>query len=229
MTESVRTILAIEASNPSSGVGGVCVARVSADGSVMVLGSSALKEGTRSSDGVMESVDQACVQAGLAPRDLDVIAVSAGPGGYTALRIATTTTKVLAHATRSQVVAVPTARVAAIAIQPEHQPSLIALAGKNSAAHITLLRADGSMEALGVVGADAIEPEMAKTLVGDDFVPAEISQRCAKLGMARIKIELSGEACLRASLGISTIEPDALEPAYAREPDAVTQWRARNP
>jgi tRNA threonylcarbamoyl adenosine modification protein YeaZ len=227
MEQRARVILAIEASNPSSGGAGVCVARVSADG-VDVLGSCALDGGSRASDGVMVAVDAACAEAGVGARDLEAIAVSVGPGGFTALRIATTTAKTLGYALGIGVIAVPTAAVAREAIGAGDRAALIALAGKKDAAHLTLLDEDGTLTEIGVVGAGGIAPGMARTLVGDAHVPGAVADRCAGLGMGRLGIVLTARALAAASRGFGEVGAREVRPIYAREPDAVTQWRARH-
>lgn len=223
-------ILAIEASNPSSGGGGVCVGRVE-HGIVRVLAEEALETGDRSTDGVMHNVQRVCAGAGVGPGTetrIAAVAVSVGPGGFTALRIATTTAKTLGFALGCPVIAVPTASVAALAVGPGQRPAVIALAAKNDAAHLTLLHPDGRCEALGVRTAGALTPGLAATVVADTYLPKAFAERAAGLGMARVAIVLTARACLEASLAIEPVGPDALGPIYAREPDAVTQWRARH-
>lgn len=223
-------ILAIEASNPSSGGGGVCVGRVE-DGVVRVLAEQALDADARSSDGVMHAVQRACTHAGVGPGTasrIDAVAVSVGPGGFTALRIATTTAKTLGFALGCPVIAVPTAEVAALAVGPGQRPAVIALAAKNDAAHLTLLHPDGRCETLGVRTAEALTPGLAASIVADTYLPQTFAERAAALGMARVAIALTPRACVEASIHIEPTGPDALAPIYAREPDAVTQWRARH-
>lgn len=222
-----RTVLAIEASNPSSGAGGVCVARVDA-GSAVVIGESVLESGVRSSDGVMVAVDEACQRADVRAGDIEEIAVSIGPGGYTALRIAATTAKTLAHVIGCPVVAVPTWAVAAESVGQDQRPALIALAGKGQAAHLTILDPNGGFDILGVTTAEQLESRSFRTLVGDEHVPASIADRCAELGMVRSSIVLNAPACASASARFEPRDADEIEPDYAREPDAVTQWRARH-
>jgi tRNA A37 threonylcarbamoyladenosine modification protein TsaB len=223
-------ILAIEASNPSSGGGGVCVGQVEG-GLLRVLAEQPLDADARSSDGVMHAVQLVCAGAGVGPgtgSGIGAVAVSVGPGGFTALRIATTTAKTLGFALRCPVIAVPTAEVAARAVAPGLRPAVIALAAKNDASHLTLLHPDGRCEALGVRTAGALTPGMAATIVADGYLPKALAERAAALGMARVAIELTARACLEASLAIGPAGPDGLSPIYAREPDAVTQWRARH-
>jgi tRNA A37 threonylcarbamoyladenosine modification protein TsaB len=225
----MRTILAIEASNPSASAPGVCVGRVpmKGNGAVEVIGAWISEDSGRSSDGVMDAVDRACRAAGLGPRELDAVAVSIGPGGFTALRIATTSAKTLAFALGIPVIPVPTALVAARAVDVAHQPGVIALASKNTLAHLTLLRPDGSIEAIGAVDAEGI-PSGVRSLVADAFLPEPFAIRAAALGLERLTLTLSPQACLEAAAGLDVVAPDALGPLYAREPDAVTQWRARH-
>ncbi len=237
----MRTILAIEASNPSASPPGVCVGRVlmgeqegrlevgpTGEGmGIEVLGAWISEDSARSSDGVMDAVDRACRAAGLGPRDLDAVAVSIGPGGFTALRIATTSAKVMAFALGIPVIPVPTALVAARAVDAAHRPGVIALASKKDLAHLTLLHLDGSIEALGVLDADGI-PAGVRSVVADAFLPEPFTARAAEMGIERLGLTLGPRACLEAAAGLEPLPPDALAPLYAREPDAVTQWRARH-
>lgn len=224
----MRTVLAIEASNPSACPASVCVGRVGDDGSIDLIGEHTLTDADRASDGVMLGVDRACAAGGLHRRDLDALAVSIGPGGFTALRIATTTARLLAYALERPVTPVPTAAVASEAIGLAHRPALIALAGKHDAAFLSLLGSDGSLEPWGMCPAGSISPGVAVALVCDTHVPASIAARAESLGMERLGLCLSARACLAASARFAPVTPDALAPWYAREPDAVTQWRARH-
>lgn len=226
---TMRTILAIEASNPSASAPGVCVGRVPADrnGTIEVLGAWISEDFGRSGDGVLDLVDRVCREAGVGPRDLDAVAVSIGPGGFTALRIATTSAKTLAFALGIPVIPVPTALVAARAVDAAHRPGVIALASKNTLAHLTLLHPDGSIESIGAVNAEGI-PSGVRSLVADAFLPEPFAVRAATLGLERLSLTLSPRACLEAAAGLDAVAPDALGPLYAREPDAVTQWRARH-
>jgi tRNA threonylcarbamoyladenosine biosynthesis protein TsaB len=52
-------------------------------------------------------------QAGWKPRDVQLVAVSVGPGSFTALRVGVTTAKTFAYAVSAEVLAVPTLEVIA--------------------------------------------------------------------------------------------------------------------
>ena len=60
------------------------------------------------SETLMPLISQALAEAGLKPADLDIIAVSGGPGSFTGLRIGSATAKGLGFALNKQLVHVPT-------------------------------------------------------------------------------------------------------------------------
>jgi tRNA threonylcarbamoyladenosine biosynthesis protein TsaB len=147
-------VLAIEISNPSSGprgaVRGVVAGPSVALGRPVSMGGMPMVEAAdqepvrgddRHDDDLMPAIDRLCTRAGVSPGDLRRVAVSIGPGGYTSLRIAVATAKMLAEATGAEVVAVPTALAAAwmIEIRP---PAVVCLASKGETAHATLLPPD---------------------------------------------------------------------------------------
>ncbi len=193
-----------------------------------LLGSAPMPRGARGSDGVMQSVASLCAGCGVQPADIERVIVSVGPGGYTALRIATTTAKMLASTLRAQLVAVPSALVAAQAIGPESRPALIALASKKDHTFASVFDAGGCWSQLGIITADGIEASGARSIVADSHLPESFTQRAGTLGISVIPIHLDARHLLAASAGIDPVDPAMLTPLYAREPDAVTQWRARS-
>jgi tRNA threonylcarbamoyl adenosine modification protein YeaZ len=142
--------LAIEISNPSSGprgridpaepafVAGPGVAIGIFEDHGELLGAEPLSETSRHDDDLMPAIDRPCRRCSAGPRDLTHIAVSVGPGGYTSLRIAIATAKMLAEGTGAKVIAVPSPAVAAwtIAIRT---PALVCIASKGETAWGELL------------------------------------------------------------------------------------------
>ncbi len=67
-----------------------------------------LNNGLTHSQTLMPMIDDVFKKSKMAPADIDIFAVSAGPGSFTGLRIGVTTVKGLAHATEKRVVGVNT-------------------------------------------------------------------------------------------------------------------------
>jgi hypothetical protein len=66
-------------------------------------------------------------------------------------------------------------------------------------------------------------------LAADGFLPAPIREACGALGIAVVPPVFDPGACLAASAGLPEIDPAALLPMYAREPEAVVKWRKLHP
>jgi tRNA threonylcarbamoyladenosine biosynthesis protein TsaB len=60
---------------------------------------------------IVPMIDRLCATANCAPRELEHLYVSAGPGSFTGLRIGITLAKTLSFATGAKIVAVPSVRV----------------------------------------------------------------------------------------------------------------------
>ena len=226
-------ILGIEMSNPSanSGTGsdaGNAVALWSSDeGAPRLLGSCPMPKGARGSDGIMSVIAGCCGEHGVVPESIGTIIVSIGPGGYTALRIATTTAKVLASTLGARLLPVPTARVAACAAAAQTRPLLVALASKKDHTHASIVDGSGHERSVGVITAEDLESLGVRAMACDQHLPDSIRERAEQLGIELLQLTLDATALLAASSGIDPVEPRQLAPRYAREPDAVTQWRAR--
>jgi len=228
-TDTTREIvLAIELSNPSASSSAHGAALFSCvETACELIGSKPVPDGIRSSDAIMVLIESLCKEHAIEPGDVSKIIVSVGPGGYTALRIATTTAKVLAHTIGCLLVAVPTAYVAAVAIESSCRPALIALASKNNLAHCSVVQADGQIEAVGIMDSTKIEALNIRSIFADGHLPKPFAQCAQQLGIEIHPIVLDARHCFEASRGFSPVEPMDLQPIYAREPDAITQWRER--
>jgi len=237
-----RVILAIETSNPSAWEAGqasrpgVALGRVGADGSVEVLGVRGLDATRPHDDELMPEIAKMVEGAGLRARDVTDVAVSAGPGGYTAVRLAVTTAKLIAESTGARAVAVPSALVAAWKAGAGLRARgvdrfAVAISSKGVTTHLSVCEVTSSgVRVVGepcVVGAAELEKALggASVLVADRFLPETIRARAAALGVEIIAPEFDPVACLHASVDMEAVDPVMLLPIYAREPEAVTKWR----
>ena len=119
--------LAIEASNPSCTAGVAIGSRTGG-----LLGVEAVAAGDGRHDDLMSAIDRLAKRAGVGPRDIGRVAVSIGPGGYTALRIAVAAAKMMCEALRASCVAIPTARVVARRVKAEGSFAVMVTVGASA-------------------------------------------------------------------------------------------------
>jgi tRNA threonylcarbamoyladenosine biosynthesis protein TsaB len=103
-------ILAIETSGATAGVA-VCDER-------RPLAVHTFGKGARHARNIMPAVDQVVRRAGLGKQDVDAVAVSAGPGSFTGLRVGITCAKTLAWALGWKAVPVPSLEVLTSNVDP---------------------------------------------------------------------------------------------------------------
>lgn len=239
--------LAIEVSNPSSaptqgqrelGAPGVAAAWLDASEPAQV---ERLRGAGRHDDDLMPAIERLRAAIGASPRGLSRLVISTGPGGYTGLRVAVTTAKMLAEVTGATIIAVPSAAVVAAALADQRGggafPALVCLASKRGTAHVTRFadHADHGTD-LGVLSADDLPLGTAsaiRTLAGDAFIPDAMAARAAEAGAAVIWPGLEVGHLLKlgmtSSPGCWEVSAADLIPQYPREPEAVRVWRERHP
>lgn len=190
----------------------------------------------RESDQLMPAIDRLMARAGLEPRDLSAVAVSTGPGGFTALRIAVATAKGICEALSIPAIDVPSAMVAAqgCADARAHQRVEVALGCKGSGFWSTVLawRA-GRWHVEREDAADAADWSPCTDLIlADAHFPDAARSRAAAAGVSVESPAFGAEACLAAACALwregGSIDAMALRPRYARAPEAVTLWKARH-
>lgn len=233
--------LAIEISNPTTPPGGaLALARIAADGKLLDPLTEPIALPTREQDDLTPALDRLLRRAGVAPARIERVVVSIGPGGYTALRMAVATAKMIAWSNSVAaggngclVVAVPTALVAAESA--EHAglsgPLAVALAGKADAAFVTIFPPDWRRSIASLTGrltgpAD-LPPGRGGTLLADSHLPEALRSAAIAGGWTIRPPVLDPLALLRISLLLEPTPMDDLVPLYGREPEAVTLWRKR--
>lgn len=218
------TMLAIETSQRE---GGIALRR--GDGTVVV---ESLRGARRHDDDLMPAIDRIVRGAGLVPADLEAIAVSVGPGGFTGLRIAIATAKMLGLALGCRIVAVPGAAVVAesIPVASVAGPLLVVLGVKGARAWGTTLEvAAGAWEVrqAGPIDATTLDVAPFAAVAGDDYLPETIRDRARSVIAARF----DPAACLAAGWRMHRsgrhVAAARLAPIYGREPEAVAIWDAR--
>jgi tRNA threonylcarbamoyladenosine biosynthesis protein TsaB len=196
-----------------------------------------LRATSRHEDDLMPAIDRLCTRHGVQPRDIRGVGVSIGPGGFTGLRIAVSTTKMLAESLGASIAAVPSALVAAEALDAGVDgPVLVCLASKRDTTWCTLLERDELRHwritgAPGIRSADGIDCSGVALVLADEYLPEAIRLRFSAARLATQPLRLSARACLSAARRMleagSTTDALALQPIYARPPEAVRLWKSR--
>lgn len=232
MTGPRDLILAIETSNPSAwraGVvcrPGVAVGRQQTGGEVLLLGVEEIDPTRLQDDDLVPAIDRLFQRIGLAPQGLAGIAVSIGPGGYTAVRLAVTTAKMIAEATGAACLPIPTAQVVARRVTSGGRAFAVALASKGETAFVTPFHAEGGPAAPGsIIDAQGLAALEVGLLIADRFLPAAMRACAGELAIEVREPVFDPTACFELAATAAPIDPLHLVPAYAREPEAVTKWR----
>lgn len=201
---------------------------VSDDALVEVLGVEPIDPGRRQDDDLMPSIARVCERAGVKPSELERVAVSAGPGGFTGLRLAVVTAKFIAEGTGAACISVPTAEVVARRCGVKGRFG-VALACKGASAFVTTFDGRVMAEPGRPMDASSLDELKITALVADRFLPAEFSAWAKSRGVPIVEPSFDPVACLEASASAAIVDTVALAPIYAREPEAVTKWRQLHP
>lgn len=223
--------LVIEASNPGAGTEGSPASFVAlGTPGGELLGATWLSPTRAGGEALHPAIAALCDQHLVVPSQLCRIAISVGPGGYTGLRVAVAAAVMLAEAVDAELVELATPELVAASAEGSEvaHPLGIALASKHDACHLSCQHADLSIEDLGMVRADDLAEAQLHTLLADRHLPESIRARAQELGVTLLPIRFDPAAACRLAARATPIEPGDCRVRYAREPDAVTQWRARH-
>ena len=190
-------------------------------------------------DHLMHVIDALCRAHGIGPRDLRVVAVSVGPGGFTGLRVACATAQALVHACGAVPVAVPSAEVVVRTVG-FGQPSVSAEGHRFTV--VLAAKGDDAWVTRGAVTRDAVRVDRAgieswaafssEPRDGDVFVDPDAPGRWSEVAGAR-RADWSAAACLQAAeaglrQGSARTAPHEMVPMYPRVAEAVALWEARH-
>ena len=186
---------------------------------------------------LVAGLDALCREHGVAPGDVAELYISIGPGSFTGLRVAVAVAKMLALAHNTRLVAVPTLDALALNAPAGVDRVGVGLNLKGERLWSTVYERRG--EAMTPLAEPALRtvselielgevPRLA--LLGDPLpaLDAAVADRVEVLPaeLARVRaaaVWRVGRALAQA--GVFTAAA-SLTPLYAREPEAVTKWRA---
>ena len=206
-----------------------------------VLASARSGRSRRHAESLAPQIEFVTAQAGVALRDIDVVAVDIGPGLYTGLRVGVTTAMTMAHMLGVPIVAISSLDVLAHALGPVpgHIHAVID-ARRSELFHAAYVAGDGRLERVSeprVVAPEVLRRELETldvevTVVGD----AVLSHPDAFISLGGVRdagpsfIHPSADVLVRLAREPADAErivtPAEVRPMYLRRPDAVARWDA---
>ncbi len=227
MKSSTPTSLALEFSSKTGSIALMSSAGETITASITI--------GRREDDDIFPSIEKNAATLGISPRDITLVIVSIGPGGFTGLRTAVAIAKMIALVSGATIVPVESAIVTVQQANQGAGPFAVISSVKDDEfwfsnivmtddAWVCTSKLTTSNDLLrnlkGVVGvfADSYVPEEATGIIQQQNIPMYTSAPNAK-ALLQVGLELY-------TAGKST-EPASLLPLYPREPEAVRLWNAR--
>jgi tRNA threonylcarbamoyladenosine biosynthesis protein TsaB len=225
-------LIAVETSGRTGGV-------AAADGGAVVAVRS-LGTDRRHAAGLLPAVDALLRDLGWKPSDLGAVAVSAGPGGFTGLRISVTFAKSLALATGAKVVAVPSLDVLAENAPPEAGHVGVVLDARRGAIFSALYRRTEAglvrVRPPAVAEPAALLSEAGRPLflLGEGLSVAAHAAALTAEGVTHEPPDrwnadpsVTARLALRMAAEGRFADADRLTPVYLRRPEAEETWIAR--
>lgn len=231
-------VLAIEASNPSAAPPHAVEAEPEGPGVALgvwragvaeLVGMEPLTPTGRHDDDLLPAIARVCARCGVRPRELAVVAVSCGPGGFTGLRVSVTAAKVLAEVTGASLRLVPSWQVGAVGFLSPGVRTLVCLASKRDRVYAVLLSEGrlGGAQVLGSIAASEAIALAPAALIADQLQAPELLAWAARAGARVVRPVFSAARVLALAGEAPGADPAAAAPIYAREPEAVRLWEAR--
>lgn len=216
-------ILAIETSQRKGGV-----ALRDAEGQIHV---EFVASDLRHDDDLLPAIDRLYSRINIKPASTAAVGVSIGPGGFTGLRIAITTAKMMAEVTNCKLLAIESSLVACQALN-QQGPIIVTLAAKGESCWATrIIYKDDhwqNSQQGRLVDAGSINLKDAKVLLGDKHLPPEIRSLCQQVGVAIIEPWFDPAVCVSIAHQLfcsgQLVDSLDIKPLYPREPEAVTIW-----
>jgi tRNA threonylcarbamoyladenosine biosynthesis protein TsaB len=192
----------------------------------------------RHARGLFPAIEQVCERGGIAPAELDAIAVGIGPGSFTGLRVGLTAAKVLTHVAGCKLIALESLEIFAAATGPA---TVIAVADAQAANwYMARYEVQAEADTVRLAGPDIVprdevlrlnEPASWLTGPGLERAPADALARC-RLRVAPAT-QWQPQALVMARLALRAFEagrfaqPLLLEPLYIRPSAAEERHAAR--
>lgn len=193
-----------------------------------------VSQGDREKDSVMPAVEEVVARAGGTPTNVRTITIGVGPGGFTGLRIAVATAKMISLTTGATVVPVESAMGVVQTDKNAGDTSIVVSCVKSKNCWLSVVEKKPAWSCTGrLIGIDGVAEyfDRKRVLYGDSFLPEQIRERCEQQKIEVRPAISSATAIMEVGLALQemglAIDPIDLLPLYPREPEAVRKWNDR--
>ncbi len=210
-------------------------------GSVAMMNSSGdiesatiLGEGNKTDD-VFPSIVSTAELLHISPNEIELVAVSIGPGGFTGLRTSVSISKMIALSTRAKLVSVESAIVTASQGDVGDGPFFVISSVKNENFWLSLVqKKDGVWMCDSAITTTSELLDKTDTVYAafvDDFLPSDTKCLFEKNNTPLYPSRPDATTLLHLGVELFTsgvvVDPHHLLPIYPREPEAVRVWKTR--
>ena len=192
--------------------------------------------GNHLTDTVMPSIQAATESLHIAPPNLELIAISTGPGGFTGLRTSVAIAKMISLCSKAKIVAVESAIVVACASNMGDGPFCIVSGVKQNHVWFSVVQHKDntwSCDSKHLCTEELPPLGFVKALFADTHLPQRIASSAKEYDVPIVAPAPTATSLLEIALPLHHsnlhVEPAMLSPLYPREPEAVRLWKAKNP
>lgn len=191
--------------------------------------------GKREEDDVFPSIEDVATTLGITPKEIELVVVSIGPGGFTGLRTSVAIAKMVSLASNATIISVETAIITVQQANQGEGPFLVISSVKDNQFWLsTIVQKGGNWSCTSKNASTetfASELNMVIGVFADELLPDEAR---ATIEQHKVPIYQSApDAISLLHIGLNlyqagnSIDPSELLPLYPREPEAVRVWKAR--
>jgi tRNA threonylcarbamoyladenosine biosynthesis protein TsaB len=194
--------------------------------------------GRRHAQTLVAEIDELLISHGFAPRDVELVAVSIGPGSFTGLRVGAVCAKTFAWATGAALVAVDTFAAIAAGAPAEVDQLFVIGDAQRGDLYVGEYRRDGAGDfarqgEIRIIPGESwcLSRSATDTISGSGIEAYDdlLAGRCRLLSPEHREPRASAVAALgeRKLIAGQTNDPFTLEPFYLRKSAAEEKWESR--
>lgn len=168
-------------------------------------------------------------------KEIELVVVNIGPGGFTGLRTSIAVTKMIAMTNSARIVAVEAAVVVAEHAELGPGPFFVCSGAKKDSFWLSKVSQDQHKwlcsSGIAVTNDLVSQLDTIRAVFADDYLQEETRGKIERCGVRIYPTNVSALSLLRVGLRLfrdgETVLPERLLPIYPREPEAVRLWKER--